>query len=479
MITESCFPQITYGRRKDNLFAVEAQEDTVEEAHVQFPTWEAGEELMSRRLATIFKDYGPGIAVAATGVGAGDLVTASVAGATYGTAIIWAAVVGAVIKYSLNEGIARWQLATGTTIVEGWQSRLHKIVSWYFIAYLVLWSFIVAAALISACGLAAHAMIPSLSVTAWGVIHSILGVILVLVGRYLWFERLMKLFTGLMFVTVLMSAFLVQPDWGLLISSVMSPSLPEESSKFLLGVMGGVGGSVTLLSYGYWIREKGWHGKDHHHHTQRDLGVGYGLTGLFGVALVIIAAEVNPNVVTGDTMALEVAQRIEAVSGVTGKWIFLLGFWGAVFTSLFGVWQSVPYYFTDFVLSFRLRLSNIPSPCVNGACPPASPNHEKLDGASGAQHANLSSSPLYRGYLLYLAFPPMLLLLFGRPVWIVVIYSIAGAFFMPFLALTLLWMNNKRDWVGELRSGWITNLLLLMSLFLFGYLCFIELSEIL
>jgi hypothetical protein len=27
-------------------------------------------------------------------------------------------------------------------------------------------------------------------------------------------------------------------------------------------------------------------------------------------------------------------------------------------------------------------------------------------------------SPLYRGFLFYLAFPPMLLLLFGRPVWL-------------------------------------------------------------
>lgn len=409
-----------------------------------------------RRFFSISKDYGPGIAVAATGVGAGDLVAASVAGAYYGTAIIWAAVLGALIKFALNEGIARWQLATETTLLEGWQTRLHRFVSWYFIVYLLLWSFIVAAALISACGLAAHAMVPSLSVSAWGMIHSVLGVALVLVGHYRWFERLMKLFTGLMFVTVLASAVLVRPDWVSLVHSATHPVLPEGSAKFLLGVMGGVGGSVTLLSYGYWIRERGWYGQEHLRHTQKDLGVAYGLTGLFGVALIIIAAEVNPNVVTGDAMALEVARRIETVSGLTAKWIFLLGFWGAVFTSLFGVWQSVPYYFADFVLSSRRHSSNIAS----------------------IHRSDLSSSPLYRWYLFYLAGPPMLLLLFGKPVWIVVLYSITGAFFMPFLALTLLWMNNRNDWVGELRSGWIMNTLLLSSLLLFGYLCLTELSEI-
>jgi len=40
--------------------------------------------------SSLLKSYGPGIAVAATGVGAGDLVAASVAGAKFGTVILWA-----------------------------------------------------------------------------------------------------------------------------------------------------------------------------------------------------------------------------------------------------------------------------------------------------------------------------------------------------------------------------------------------------
>ena len=93
---------------------------------------------------------GQGIAVAATGVGAGDMVAAAVAGARYGFAVVWAAAVGAVLKCVLNEGLARWQLATGTTLLEGWVERLGRWVQVYFLVYLVLWSFLVAGALISA-----------------------------------------------------------------------------------------------------------------------------------------------------------------------------------------------------------------------------------------------------------------------------------------------------------------------------------------
>ncbi|MEQ9021801.1 MAG: Nramp family divalent metal transporter, partial [Pseudomonadales bacterium] len=67
---------------------------------------------------------GPGVLLAATGVGAGDLATGSIVGSLYGTVLLWAVVVGAWMKYIISEGVARWQLATGDTILEG---AVHKI----------------------------------------------------------------------------------------------------------------------------------------------------------------------------------------------------------------------------------------------------------------------------------------------------------------------------------------------------------------
>ena len=43
---------------------------------------------------SLFRYLGPGFMVAATGVGAGDLIAASVAGARYGVIILWAALLG-------------------------------------------------------------------------------------------------------------------------------------------------------------------------------------------------------------------------------------------------------------------------------------------------------------------------------------------------------------------------------------------------
>ena len=70
---------------------------------------------------------GPGVLVAATGVGAGDLAGAGFAGSKIGVSVAWAVVVGAALKYVLTEALARWQIATGTTVLQGSMKRLGPI----------------------------------------------------------------------------------------------------------------------------------------------------------------------------------------------------------------------------------------------------------------------------------------------------------------------------------------------------------------
>lgn len=392
-----------------------------------------------------FKSIGPGIVIAATGVGAGDLIAASVSGARFGTTILWAAVIGAIIKYVINENLARWQLVTGTTLLEGWIHKLPRFVSICFLLYLFLWSFIVAGALISATGLAAHAMIPSISVESWGIVHSIIAAIIVYFGGYRHIELIMKLLIAIMFIVVIVCAAMLLPSADKLLSGIFIPSLPDGSIVFVLGVIGGVGGSVTIMSYGYWIREKKWRGTEYIQQCRTDLSVAYLLTGLFGVAVMIIAAGVQPEVVTGSSMILAVADHLETSVGEYGRWLFMIGFWGAVFSSMIGVWDGVPYLFTDFVHTSKKQ-------------------HVKISSDDYAK------TPHYRAYLLYLALPPMILLILGKPVWIVVIYSVAGAFFMPVLAILLVYMNNRRDWLKTFSNGYMMNALLLVSILLFGYL---------
>ncbi|MHC5004767.1 MAG: Nramp family divalent metal transporter, partial [Planctomycetota bacterium] len=134
------------------------------------------EPTRSRPRSGVLALLGPGILVAATGVGAGDLATGAIAGSRLGVAVLWAALLGAGLKYLLTEGLARWQLATGTTVLEGAVTHFGRVVQWAFLGYLLLWSYFVGAALMSACGIAAHALVPVLDARgdkiAYGLLHS-------------------------------------------------------------------------------------------------------------------------------------------------------------------------------------------------------------------------------------------------------------------------------------------------------------------
>ncbi|MDP2117385.1 MAG: Nramp family divalent metal transporter, partial [Brevundimonas sp.] len=233
---------------------------------------------------------GPGIVAAATGVGAGDLVATLVAGSMFGYALLWAAVAGTLLKISLAEAVGRWALASGRTIFDGWSSlgpglfggRLNWA-SVYFGVYVVIWGFVYGATAMTASALPLAALLDgtalALDLKTWAMICGVVGLVLVWFNRYPVFEKLMTALVAVMFVTVVGLAFIVAPDLPAMARGLV-PTLPAGSAFYTLGLIGGVGGTITLAAYGYWIGEKGWRGPAWMKVMRLDNRVGYAVTGV-------------------------------------------------------------------------------------------------------------------------------------------------------------------------------------------------------
>ena len=401
---------------------------------------------MKRKIYTII---GPGILVAATGIGAGDLATAAFAGSKLGIAILWAVLLGAFFKFILNEGLTRWQLATGQTLLEGAAGHFGRPVQYGFLVYLFIWSFLVAAALMSACGVAAQAIFPffqnpSEGKIVYGMIFSAIGVILVRLGGYRLFEKVMNISIGLMFITVVVTAFLLAPKWEELIHGILMPTVPNISGGGLawtIALIGGVGGTVTILCYGYWIYEEGRFDKEDLYDSRIDLAVAYGITALFGMAMVIIGSTVKIEG-GGATLIIRLADRLVDQLGISGKWIFLLGAFGAIFSSLLGVWQSIPYLFADLWGQLSVNQTSL---------------QVKVD----------TNSKPYRFYLYAMASIPMIGLWVGFAT-MQKFYAIFGALFIPMLAFVLLVLNGRAKNIGEAyRNHYFTSAILIIILLFF------------
>lgn len=387
---------------------------------------------------------GPGLLVAATGVGAGDLITAGLAGKYNGLSILWAPLLGGILKWTLNEGLTRWQLSTESTLLEGWIAHIGKWIEWLFLIYLIIWSFMVGGALVNACGVAGASFIKfgseTTSKVVWGIIHSAIGIFLVRKGSFDFFEKLMALLILAMFFVVVSTAVLLKPNVTEVMSGMFIPKLDFKNIGWVLGVLGGVGGTLTMLSYGYWIRESGRKGVSGLKDSRIDLAVSYTVTAFFSVAMIIIGSKLDLTTASKANFALLVSGKLEQTLGSFGKYAFLFGFWGGVFSSLLGVWQSVPYLFTDYM-------------SIKG----------KVDSSS-----DFSKSLYYRRYLYCLGIVPLVSLFINFEA-IQLAYAVMGAFFMPLLALSLLILNNQKKFVGEFKNGILTNIILVITLVFFSY----------
>jgi Mn2+/Fe2+ NRAMP family transporter len=403
---------------------------------------------------------GPGIVVAATGVGAGDLVATLIAGSKFGYTLLWAAVVGGLVKISLAEAAGRWHLATGRTLFDGWRS-LGRWTTAYFAVYVAIWGFVYGAAAMSSSALPLQALFPGvMDLKWWAVLCGVGGLVFVWFNRYAVFEKVMTLLVGVMFVVTVYLAIRVTPHLGEAFAG-LAPVLPDGSLIYTLGLIGGVGGTITLAAYGYWVNAKGWTDTSWMKVMRLDNRVAYITTGIFVVAMLFVGAELLHSsgvaLAKGDKGLLDLGKVLEDQYGTVTAKLFLIGFFATSITSLIGVWHGVSLMFADFVTHFRKR----------GAT-----TGEEV--AAGVREKSLP----FRAYLLWLTFPPMSLLFLDQPFGLVIVYGVIGAFFMPFLALTLVWLLNSSRTPREWRNGWLSNGVLGAAGVLFLVLCVQQVREL-
>lgn len=397
-----------------------------------------------------WKALGPGFVAAATTVGAADFVSSSVAGARYGYELLWAVALGCVVKVTLAEAVGRWHLA-GRTMFSGW-ARLGRGFSWYFAIYLVVYGVVLAAACMSAAALPLNHAMPGLSTPSWGVVCGLVTFALVLANRYAAFERIMTVLIGIVFVSIVGLAILVAPGLGELADGLVVRA-PDGSVRYTLAIIGGVGGSATLVAYGYWISTKGWRGRSWLSTMRLDNRVGYATVGLSAVAMMVLGAKLlhvsgSTEISNEDWLSSIHAALEKDLGALAANW-FLVAFTLTTLSTLFGVWHGVSLVFADFVRETW-------------------PQRQRA--------VNADRSLPFRLYLAWLTFPAMVIMFLGKPVSLVLAAGVLAASFLPVLGITLLMLLNSRSIPRALRNGWISNALLTLSVALFIYLFGLEVA---
>lgn len=301
-----------------------------------------------------WKDYlrgiGPGIVVAMSWLGTGDLIDSSVAGANYGYALMWAMALALVSKYFYASALAKYQLCNrfdDQSILAGFR-RLWR---WYPILLgfgALLIGFILQSYVGRGMGTALFHLSGGIGGDQWGVLIwtavSIALTILIAVSKSKQYQILefIARVTAVVLIATFMSSAIISGINMVGIVEGLAFTLPADEGVFssllvAVALVGAVGSSIGTLLYAEFVRDKGWRGPRYLKLQRLDLAVGLGITLIVNLAIWTVGAET----LFGSGKTIENEQDLtEMMNSAVGSFGPIL-LWVAVF---FLTFSSFPAY---------------------------------------------------------------------------------------------------------------------------------------
>jgi manganese transport protein len=222
--------------------------------------------------ALAIKRIGPGMVLAASIVGSGELIATTTLGAKQGYLALWLILLSCVIKPVVQGELGRYTVATGETALEAFARvpgpRLPGArgqVNWLVICWLltVLLSLLQVGGMFGGVAQVLNLLVPMVSVNVWVGICLALTLALLLGGGYNRIEKLAVLKVSFFTVLTICAAavLLVRPGAFSTHDLVegLSFKVPIGGLATALAVFGITGvGATELVMYPYWCIEKGY-----------------------------------------------------------------------------------------------------------------------------------------------------------------------------------------------------------------------------
>lgn len=395
-------------------------------------------------LRRLTKLLGPGIIAVLSWLGAGDLITSSVAGANYGYAMMWVLAVSLLLRFLIVNIIARFQLCNnkGMSILEGY-AQLHPVFAWFMLGYALVMGHLTNAYMLKGAGEA----LATLLHVDYPLLCSVAVVIAVwlLVGRnfYALIEGVMKVLLAVMTLAFITLAVMSGPDLGGILRGTIGFSIPPDEGVHgallvAVSVIGAVAGSIANFVHPYVMKEKGWTGPEHKRIQRNDLLFAVVVGIIINLAIWVVGVEIlRPNGLQVNTLN-DLGSALELFFGSGGWLIFFTGVFATLFASVVGKTTAFPMLITDALQHIR-------------------PERRERYGKT------FHKDPAHKWFLLFILVTPLVWSLPGMPDFVTLTIGVNALNIvgLPVISLGLLIMSNQKSLLGdEYRNNWFENLAL-------------------
>jgi manganese transport protein len=402
------------------------------------------------------KRIGPGMILAASIVGSGELIATTTLGAKVGYTAMWIIVLSCLIKPVVQAELGRYVIATGETGLAGFnqvpgpRAKVNWIV-WAWAA-MTLMTMMQIGAMFGGVSQVMNLLIPSISVKLWVLIFLAITLALLLGGGYERIERLAMVKVGLFTMLTFLAALLLirmpqyfswEAFWG-----GFEFKLPGAGFADAVAVFGITGvGASELFMYPYWCVEKGYArfagrreaSAEWRHRARGWVRVMH--TDIVATMIIYTVATVafyllGAGVLNGMKLVPKEGEMISTLSniytqtlGPWSRWLFYAGAIVTLYGTIFAATAANSRVFADML---------------------------RLMGAFSADDA--AARTRYRNLFIVLltVIPVALIFIFTDPVHMVRIGGIAQAMMLPVIGLGAVYLRHRLLPKDIQPSQWVT-----------------------
>ena len=407
-------------------------------------------------LFDILRRIGPGLILASSIVGSGELIATTVLGAQNGYTLLWLILISCIIKTAVQNELGRYSIGTGETTLEafdrvpGPRFRVSWVV-WMWLL-MVTMTLMQIGAMMGGIAEILSGIVPGVSTNVWVWLIAGVTMVLLILGRYNMVEKVaLGLVVSFTVLTVSCAVLLFKrPEffsWGSVLDG-LSFHMPSGGIFTAVATFGITGvGATELVGYPYWCIEKGYA----RYTGQRDdsgawLGRAFGWIRVMGVdvinsmfiytfatvAFYFLGAGILHGmgiVPQGSEMVAMLSSMYTETLGGWSLYLFLLGAFAVLYSTLFASTAGNSRVLADMV-------------GMLGA-------YKRTDYAMRLRVTQTS-------VVLLLAVPAIFFMFVGEPVLMVTIGGVAQALMLPVIGFVTLYLRYRHLPQSIAPKGWLT-----------------------
>ena len=313
-----------------------------------------------KKIIALILGFGPGIFAIGYTIGTGSVTSMIVAGSRFNMQLLWVLLISCLFSGVLMFAYGNYALITGETALFGFKKhfKLGKILAISIIVGITFgqWN-----SLMGILGISSNIIYEILALNFDGllaykyetvlitaIIIIITFYLLMLVGKYTFFEKILVIFVTLMGLSFVLSLYFVQP-LSIDVVKGLIPTIPDvPGGKMLVAAfVGTTMASATFLSRPLFVKGKGWTIKNLDQQKKDSITAAILIFIISGVIMAVAAGALfyqGKEV----TQVLDMANTLEPVAGKWAVSIFFFGALSAGLSSIFPCLLIAPLLIADY-----------------------------------------------------------------------------------------------------------------------------------